>query len=94
MSDDKEPLRIAPEDLSADDWAMVEHLWQESNEVLDLAIQCYRQDREHGTQPHPAVVTEGFSEGIMSMDITQLRALLHAAIHRIEVMRLEKEAGL
>lgn len=94
MDEELEEFRMRPEDLTLEDWAKVEVLWKESNEVLDLAINCYRIDRENGHQPHPAIVTQGFAAGVLSMGLEELRALVHAAIHRIEVMRLEKEAGL
>lgn len=93
MSDSYEgPMPVS--DMTAEDWAEVEVVWRSVNEVLDKAIHYYRHDREHGTQPHPTIVTEGFSRSMMDLDEEALRALLHAAIHRLEVNRLEKEAGL
>lgn len=80
--------------VDAEMWGKVEEAWQEANAALDRGIAHYRHHREHTVCPHPTCVSAGFGDALEAMGAHELRGLLHAAIHRIEVNRLEREAGL
>lgn len=83
-----------PAELSAEQWGIVEEEWQAANDSLDQGIELYRAHREGTACPHPACVSDAFAHALEHMPEQIMKALLHAAIHRLEVNRLEKEAGL
>lgn len=94
MTGDQQPFGSDPAHLSLEEWAMVERSWAACNEDLDRALAMYAQHRSYGNCSHPTCVTPAWEAQMEALDDNTLRALLHAAIHRLEVARLEKEAGL
>lgn len=91
---DEERNWLPVNQVDAETWGKVDQAWQEANGALDRGIALYRAHREVTTCPHPTCVGAGFGEALEHMEAFELRGLLHAAIHRIEVTRLEREAGL
>lgn len=92
MTDHGQPW--LPQHMTAEQWGVVEEQWQAANDSLDRGIALYREHREHTSCPHPACVSDQFCDAIERMPEDIAKGLLHAAIHRLEVIRLEKEAGL
>lgn len=85
---------LRPAEVDAETWGHIEEVWNAANQGLDQGIAAYRRHRDATNCPHPTCVGADFAEAVDRMEPHIMKGLLHAAIHRLEVMRLEKEAGL
>jgi len=77
-----------------EDWGHVDGLWETAVEQVGTLVQLYREHREVSVCPHPTCTSLRFAQIMEDIELHHAAALLHAAVHRIETMRMEREAGL
>jgi len=79
------------QDLTGDEWANVIEVWDAAGEALDEIMEQYASHRELDNCAHPACTGTWLAQFLNTVDARTAAMLLHVAMNRLEVARLEKE---
>lgn len=81
-------------EMTPKDWERADRMWTMAGESLDTMLEEYQEHRDEHKCPHPACTNGNMADLLATLPRDVVAMLLHVAMNRLDVHRLEKEMRL